>query len=49
MDNWQESVYSDGTAMFVSSPSPKLGETVTVSLRLYEHAPVLRTSRVLMT
>ena len=40
MENWQESVYSDGTAMFVSNPSPRLGETVTVSLRLYEAAPV---------
>ncbi len=40
MENWQESVYSDGTAMFVSDPSPRLGETVTVSLRLYEAAPV---------
>ncbi len=40
MDTWQESVYSDGTAMFVSDPSPKLGETVTISLRLYETAPV---------
>ena len=40
MENWQESVYSDGTSMFVSDPSPRLGETVTVSLRLYEGAPV---------
>ncbi len=40
MDNWQESVYSDGTAMFVSDPSPRLGETVTISLRLYDGAPV---------
>ena len=40
MDTWQESVYSDGTAMFVSDPSPRLGETVTISLRLYETAPV---------
>ena len=37
---WQESVYSDGTAQFVSDPSPAVGRTVTVRLRLYEDAPV---------
>lgn len=40
MMNWQESVYSDGTAAFVSRPQPRPGDTVTVRLRLYEDAPV---------
>lgn len=40
MDKWLESVYSDGTKAFVSSPSPKLHETVTVRIRMYEDAPV---------
>lgn len=41
MDNrWLESVYSDGTAAFVSSPMPRFGQTVTVRLRMYENAPV---------
>ncbi len=40
MEKWLESVYSDGTAAFVSDPSPKMGETVTVRLRLLADAPV---------
>ena len=40
MENWLESVYSDGSAEFVSNPAPKIGETVTVRLRMYEDAPV---------
>lgn len=40
MNDWLESVYSDGTAEFVSDPSPKLFETVTVKIRMYEDAPV---------
>ena len=39
-DLWLESVYSDGTAAFVSSPCPKRGETVTIRLRFYWNAPV---------
>ena len=39
-DLWLESVYSDGTAAFVSSPCPKRGETVTIRLRFYRDAPV---------
>ena len=31
-DLWLESVYSDGTAAFVSRPCPKRGETVTIRL-----------------
>lgn len=40
MNNWLESVYSDGTAEFVSSPAPRLFETVAVKIRMYADAPV---------
>ncbi|MEE1313764.1 MAG: alpha-amylase family glycosyl hydrolase [Lachnospiraceae bacterium] len=40
MNNWLESIYSDGTSDFVSNPSPNLFETVTIKLRMYENAPV---------
>ena len=40
MTQWMESVYSDGTADFVSNPFPALYETVTVRIRMYEDAPV---------
>ena len=40
MNTWLESVHSDGTAAFVSNPSPKLKETVTIRIRMYESAPV---------
>lgn len=39
-ENWLESVYSDGSALFVSNPQPKLGEKVTVRIRMYADAPV---------
>ncbi len=39
MTNWINGIYSDGTGEFVSSPSPYLGETVTVRLRLLTDAP----------
>ena len=40
MNTWLESVYSDGTAAFVSNPSPALMETVMIRIRMYETAPV---------
>lgn len=40
MEKWLESIYSDGSSMFVSSPAPKRGETVTIWLRVYDNAPV---------
>ena len=40
MEAWLESVYSDGTAAFVSNPAPKLFENVTIRLRMYDDAPV---------
>ncbi len=36
---WTESIYSDGTAQFVSNPSPELFETVKIRIRMYEDAP----------
>ncbi len=40
MNTWLESIYSDGSCRFVSSPKPEFGETVTVRIRFYEDAPV---------
>ena len=40
MDTWLESVYSDGTALFVDKPSPAIGDQVRIRLRMYESAPV---------
>lgn len=40
METWLESVYSDGSAAFVSNPYPTIGDVVTVRLRMYEDAPV---------
>lgn len=40
MEQWLESVYSDGTDVFVSNPQPSPGEWVQIQLRLYEDAPV---------
>lgn len=39
-DDWLESVYSDGTADFVSNPFPELFETVAIWIRVYDDAPV---------
>ena len=40
MEQWLESVYSDGTKEFVSNPQPEPGETVKIRIRMYEDAPV---------
>ena len=40
MKKWLESVYSDGTAEFVSNPHPKFRETVKIRIRMYDDAPV---------
>ena len=40
MHTWLESIYSDGSAAFVSDPSPRMGDRVTVRIRFYEDAPV---------
>lgn len=39
-EKWLESVYSDGSALFVSDPQPKLGDRVTIRIRMYADAPV---------
>lgn len=38
--DWKESIYSDGSKHYISNPNPGLGETVTISLRAFTHAPV---------
>ncbi|MBR5872384.1 MAG: alpha amylase N-terminal ig-like domain-containing protein, partial [Oscillospiraceae bacterium] len=40
MEKWLKSVHSDGTETFVSNPSPKIGETVKIRLRLLKDSPV---------
>ena len=38
MEQWLESVYSDGTDMFVSSPESQRGDVVQIRIRMYEDA-----------
>ena len=40
MQQWLESVYSDGSACFVSNPQPSFDEIVKIRIRMYEDAPV---------
>ncbi len=40
MEKWLQSVYSDGTEQFVSSPVPSLGEEITIKIRMEENTPV---------
>ena len=40
MEKWLESVYSDGSRYFVSTPEPELGQAVSVRIRMYDDAPV---------
>lgn len=37
--DWKNSIYSDGSGHYISNPNPRLGETVTVRLRMFSHAP----------
>lgn len=39
MSNWTDSIYSDGTADFVSSRTPSLGEKISIRLRFLEDSP----------
>ncbi len=39
-NNWKNSIYSDGTAQFLSNPQPELHETVAVRVRFYKDSPV---------
>ncbi len=38
--DWKKSIYSDGSPNYISNTNPRLGETVTVGLRIFSHAPV---------
>ncbi len=40
MQTWLESIYSDRSDRFVSSPKPEFGEDVVVRIRFYDDAPV---------
>lgn len=40
MEQWLESVYSDGSDCFVSKMEPNLFDTVRIRIRMYEDAPV---------
>lgn len=40
MFDWKDSVYSDGSTLFVSDPAPKFGQTVRIRLRMAQDAPV---------
>jgi len=40
VQNWLESVYSDGTRYFVSNPLPVRGEEIAIYIRMYEDSPV---------
>lgn len=40
MEQWLNSIYTDGTKYFVSNPLPKKGEEVTISIRMLEDSPV---------
>jgi alpha-glucosidase len=40
--HWTAGVHHDGSALYVSNPLPKLGETVTLRLRTPAHAPIHR-------
>ncbi len=40
MQDWKESVFSDGTENFVSNPEPSIGEEIAISVQLLADAPV---------
>ena len=39
-NNWKESIFSDGTSLFVNKKEPKLGDLMEVSLRFWKNSPV---------
>ncbi len=41
-ENWLESIYSDGSPYFVSNPTPKKGEKITISLQVASGSPVTK-------
>ena len=40
MEKWTESVYSDGSQIFVSNPLPSRGDGINIYLRAYEDSPI---------
>ncbi len=40
INDWKKSIYSDGTALFLSNPQPILHETIAVRVRFYKDSPV---------
>jgi alpha-glucosidase len=42
MPQWAAGVYHDGSAVYVSNPTPRLGESVTMTVRVPKDAPVHR-------
>lgn len=40
MKNWLESVFSDGSELFVSNPCPKKGDKISIKMRAYADAPI---------
>ena len=40
MEKWLQSVYSDGSDLFVSKASPAIGEKVTIAVRMLADSPV---------
>lgn len=40
MKKWLESIFSDGSIYFVSNPTPKKGEEITIYLRAYVDSPI---------
>lgn len=38
--NWKKTIYSDSSQNFVSNATPKLGDTITISLRIYKKTKV---------
>lgn len=39
-NSWLLSIYSDGSSYFVSNPTPKKGEKVTISVQMKKSSPV---------
>ena len=37
---WLKSVYSDGSCNFVSNPTPKKGEKISIAVQVFENAPL---------
>lgn len=40
LNDWLNSVYSDGSCNFVSNPLPKKGETISIKIRVKADSPV---------